>query len=150
MPLRWHVKRKSLTPETIKWGLSSIAVCQARGLELCRKLTSSQRTVKFINDEASSIHGNVRVGSVYTSESGEWKMSGFEVLSNVKEDDAVIYVRKLFSLFYADGGADCSHRRTEVWSQTLQDMLHQSLPAAAGMPSRRTLTQPLTLSVSVA
>ncbi|KAJ0352298.1 hypothetical protein COL154_012593 [Colletotrichum chrysophilum] len=74
VPLRWHVKRKSLTPETIKWGLSSIA-----------------RTVKFINDEASSIHGNVRVGSVYTSESGEWKMSGFEVLSNVKEDDAVIY-----------------------------------------------------------
>lgn len=26
VPLRWHVKRKSLTPETIKWGLSSVAV----------------------------------------------------------------------------------------------------------------------------
>lgn len=51
-----------------------------------------QRTIKFINDEASSIHGNLRVGSIYTSESGEWKISGFEVLSNVKEDDAVIYV----------------------------------------------------------
>ncbi|KAK2004203.1 ARM repeat-containing protein [Colletotrichum falcatum] len=74
VPLRWHVKRKSLTPETIKWGLSSVA-----------------RTIKFINDEASSIHGNLRVGSVYTSESGEWKMSGFEVLSNVKDDEAVIY-----------------------------------------------------------
>ncbi|TDZ53904.1 putative inactive serine/threonine-protein kinase scy1 [Colletotrichum trifolii] len=74
VPLRWHVKRKSLTPETIKWGLSGIA-----------------RTLKFINDEASSVHGNIRVGSVYTSESGEWKMSGFEVLSNVKDDDAVIY-----------------------------------------------------------
>ncbi|KAK6217588.1 hypothetical protein QIS74_07702 [Colletotrichum tabaci] len=74
VPLRWHVKRKSLTPETIKWGLSSIA-----------------RTIKFINDEASSIHGNLRVGSIYTSESGEWKMSGFDVLSNVKDDEAVIY-----------------------------------------------------------
>ncbi|OLN85546.1 putative inactive serine/threonine-protein kinase scy1 [Colletotrichum chlorophyti] len=74
VPLRWHVKRKSLTPETIKWGLSSVA-----------------RTIKFINDEATSIHGNLRVGSVYTSESGEWKMSGFEVLSSVKDDDAVIY-----------------------------------------------------------
>ncbi|KAK2045988.1 ARM repeat-containing protein [Colletotrichum somersetense] len=74
VPLRWHVKRKSLTPETIKWGLSSVA-----------------RTIKFINDEASSIHGNLRVGSVYTSKSGEWKMSGFEVLSNVKDDEAVIY-----------------------------------------------------------
>ncbi|OHW94429.1 scy1 protein kinase [Colletotrichum incanum] len=80
VPLRWHVKRKSLTPETIKWGLSSVAA-----------LTAVQRTIKFINDEASSIHGNLRVGSVYTSESGEWKMSGFEVLSNVKDDEAVIY-----------------------------------------------------------
>jgi SCY1-like protein 1 len=26
VPLRWHVKRKSLTPETIKWGLYTIAV----------------------------------------------------------------------------------------------------------------------------
>jgi SCY1-like protein 1 len=53
----------------------------------------AQRTVKFINEEASSIHGSLKVGSVYTSESGEWKLGGFEVLSNVKDDDAVIYVR---------------------------------------------------------
>jgi SCY1-like protein 1 len=74
VPLRWHVKRKSLTPETIKWGLYTIA-----------------RTVRFINQEASSIHGAVRVGSIYTSESGEWKLGGFEVLSSVKEDESVIY-----------------------------------------------------------
>ncbi|KAK4199347.1 putative N-terminal kinase-like protein [Triangularia verruculosa] len=74
VPLRWHVKRKSLTPETAKWGLYSVA-----------------RTVKFINDEASSVHGNIKVASVYTTESGEWKLGGFEVLSNVKDDEAVIY-----------------------------------------------------------
>ncbi|KAJ0119315.1 hypothetical protein J7T55_013553 [Diaporthe amygdali] len=74
VPLRWHVKRKSLSPETMKWGIYSVA-----------------RTLKFINDEASSIHGNLRVGSIYTSESGEWKVGGFEVLSNVKGDDAIIY-----------------------------------------------------------
>ncbi|KAI1394956.1 ARM repeat-containing protein [Hypoxylon fuscum] len=74
VPLRWHVKRKSLSPETIKWGLYSIA-----------------RTVKFINDEGSSIHGSLRVASIYTSESGEWKLGGFEILSNVKDDEAVIY-----------------------------------------------------------
>lgn len=74
MPLRWHVKRRSLSPETAKWGLYSIA-----------------NTVKFINDEASSVHGNLKVASIYTSESGEWKLGGFEVLSNVKDDDAVIY-----------------------------------------------------------
>ncbi|KAI1205178.1 ARM repeat-containing protein [Annulohypoxylon truncatum] len=74
VPLRWHVKRKSLSPETIKWGLYSIA-----------------STIKFINDEGSSIHGSLRVASIYTSESGEWKLGGFEILSNVKDDEAVIY-----------------------------------------------------------
>ncbi|KAK0720751.1 kinase family protein [Lasiosphaeris hirsuta] len=74
VPLRWHVKRKSLSPETTKWGLYSIA-----------------KTIKFINDEASSIHGSLKVATVYTSESGEWKLGGFDVLSNVKDDEAVIY-----------------------------------------------------------
>ncbi|KAK2593995.1 Nuclear aminoacylation-dependent tRNA export pathway component [Conoideocrella luteorostrata] len=74
VPLRWHVRRKSLAPETIKWGLHGIA-----------------RTIKFINTDASSIHGNLKVGSVYTSESGEWKLGGFEVLSNVKNDETAIY-----------------------------------------------------------
>ncbi|KAI1635320.1 ARM repeat-containing protein [Biscogniauxia mediterranea] len=74
VPLRWHVRRKSLSPETIKWGLYSIA-----------------QTIKFINDEGSSIHGSLRVGSIYTSESGEWKLGGFEILSNIKDDEAIIY-----------------------------------------------------------
>ena len=26
VPLRWHVRRKSLSPETIKWGLHNVAV----------------------------------------------------------------------------------------------------------------------------
>lgn len=29
MPLRWHVRRKSLTPETVKWGLFGVAVSSA-------------------------------------------------------------------------------------------------------------------------
>lgn len=65
-----------------------------------QRLTTCQRTLKFINDEASSIHGNMRVGSIYTSESGEWKIGGFEVLSNVKDDDAIIYVCLLEELFH--------------------------------------------------
>ncbi|KYK60322.1 protein kinase-like protein [Drechmeria coniospora] len=74
VPLRWHIRRKSLSPETIKWGLHSIA-----------------RTIKFINADASSIHGSLKVGSIYTTESGEWKLGGFEVVSNVKDDESVIY-----------------------------------------------------------
>ncbi len=73
-PLSWNIKRKSLSEETIKWGLCTIS-----------------STLKFVNDDASSVHGSVRVSSIYTSESGEWKLGGFDVLSSMKEDDAVIY-----------------------------------------------------------
>lgn len=54
-----------------------------------------QRTIKFINEDASSIHGSIKVGSIYTSESGEWKMGGFDVLSSLKDDESIIYVRTM-------------------------------------------------------
>lgn len=73
-PLAWHVKRRSLSEETIKWGLYTVA-----------------STLKFINNDASSVHGSIRVSSIFTSESGEWKLGGFEVLSSMNEDDAIIY-----------------------------------------------------------
>lgn len=30
--------------------------------------------------------------SIYTSQSGEWRLGGFELLSSMKEDNALIYV----------------------------------------------------------
>lgn len=51
-----------------------------------------QQTLKFINDDATSKHGSLRVGSIYTTESGEWKLGGFEVLSNVKESESTLDV----------------------------------------------------------
>ncbi len=57
-----------------------------------------QKTIKFINHDAHSIHGNLRTSSVFTSESGEWKLGGFDILSSLSEDDAVIYVGILFGL----------------------------------------------------
>ena len=51
------------------------------------------KTLKFINDEASSVHGNIRASSIFTTESGEWKIGGLEVLSSMKEDDAVIFTQ---------------------------------------------------------
>ena len=73
-PLDWPTRRKSLSVETCKWGLFTIA-----------------NTLAFVNDEASSIHGNIRLASVYASQSGEWRLGGFEILSSMKDDDAVIY-----------------------------------------------------------
>ncbi|KAK3625616.1 Nuclear aminoacylation-dependent tRNA export pathway component [Elasticomyces elasticus] len=75
-PLTWSTKRKALSEESLKWGLHTVA-----------------KTLKFINDEASSIHGNLRASSIYTSESGEWKIGGFDILSSIKEDDAVMFSR---------------------------------------------------------
>jgi SCY1-like protein 1 len=72
-PLSWHVKRKSLTEETTKWGLHNIA-----------------KTLKFVNAEAASIHGFIRPASIFFSESGEWKLGGFDALSSVKEDDSIL------------------------------------------------------------
>ncbi|KAF2721453.1 ARM repeat-containing protein [Polychaeton citri CBS 116435] len=75
-PLSWSTRRKALSEESLKWGLHTVA-----------------RTVKFINDEASSIHGSIRVASIFTTEAGEWKVGGLEILSSVKEDDAVIFTQ---------------------------------------------------------
>lgn len=72
-PLSWHVKRKSLTEETTKWGLHNVA-----------------KTLKFINADATSIHGCVRPASIFFSESGEWKLGGFDALSSIKEDDSIL------------------------------------------------------------
>lgn len=43
------------------------------------------------------MHGNVRLASIFTSKSGEWRLGGFEILSSMKDDDAIIYVGFLLS-----------------------------------------------------
>lgn len=112
-------------------------------LELPHYLTTpplrivSQQTIKFINDEASSVHGALRVSSLYTSESGEWKVGGFEVLSSMKNDDAIIYV----------GGSSIVRmypmlkipRIMEVLFQMLADTHLPNSQSLAGMPSSETL-----------
>lgn len=47
----------------------------------------------FINDSCTSTHGAIRTKAIFLSLSGEWKLGGFEVLSNPKDDAAVLYVR---------------------------------------------------------
>ncbi|KAG9679813.1 ARM repeat-containing protein, partial [Aureobasidium melanogenum] len=73
-PLGWKTKRNAISEESIKWGLHNVA-----------------KTLAFINEEATSVHGCVRASSVFTTDSGEWKLGGLDVLSSMKEDEAVIY-----------------------------------------------------------
>jgi hypothetical protein len=96
-----------------------------------------QRTIKFINEDASSIHGSIKVGSIYTSESGEWKLGGFDVLSSLKDDESIIYVRSCPYMLY-DTRANRYNRHTEAWSPTLEDILLLSWPRVDGTSSRRT------------
>lgn len=65
-----------MSEESLKWGLHNVA-----------------KTLKFINDEAASVHGNIRASSIFTSESGEWKIGGLDILSSMKEDDGVIFTQ---------------------------------------------------------
>lgn len=74
-PLSWDTKRNVLNADILRWGLYSVS-----------------RTIKFINESATSVHGNVRLSSIFTSEAGEWKLSGLEVLTNLKEDENAIFV----------------------------------------------------------
>lgn len=58
-------------------------------------LRREQNTLAFVNEEAQSVHGSVRTSSIFISQSGEWRLGGLDVLSSMKEDDAIIYVRQL-------------------------------------------------------
>ncbi|KAI0018763.1 ARM repeat-containing protein [Xylariomycetidae sp. FL0641] len=75
-PLRWHVRRRecALSPETAKWGLHGVA-----------------RTLRFLNEEAASVHAALRVAAVYADAGGEWKLAGFELLSCVRDDHPFLY-----------------------------------------------------------
>ena len=93
IPLSWSARRKTLSVEASKWGLFTIAVCKLvfrRDGKVLKCIV--QNTLSFINDEAASIHGNVRLSSVFNSQSGEWRLGGLEVLSSPKDDDPLIYV----------------------------------------------------------
>ncbi|KAG2357230.1 hypothetical protein BDR07DRAFT_1490953 [Suillus spraguei] len=60
------------------WGLHRISVALA-----------------FLNDSASSTHGNVRPNAVFITPSGEWKLGGFEVLS-IQKMIFLLYINHAF------------------------------------------------------
>ena len=74
------------------------------------------------------MHGNVRVSSIFTTESGEWKLSGFEILSSVKDEDPVIYVREThihsMEIWYANS---LFNRNSADYSQIHHDMPRRRL-----------------------
>ncbi|KAJ3842095.1 armadillo-type protein [Lentinula raphanica] len=70
----WTSKGVQEKEDWIIWGLHRISVALA-----------------FINDSCASTHGAIRTKAVFLSLTGEWKLGGFEVLSNPNDDAAVLY-----------------------------------------------------------
>ncbi|KAG6370974.1 armadillo-type protein [Boletus reticuloceps] len=70
----WASKSQQERQDWLLWGLHRVSVALA-----------------FINDSAASTHGSVRPDAIFISPSGEWKLGGFEVLSNPKDDNPVLY-----------------------------------------------------------
>lgn len=69
VPLSIVMKEAKLNQEVITLGVYTIA-----------------RALKHLNNEGSLVHGNVDVSSVFVSLSGEWRLGGFEVMTNTKSD----------------------------------------------------------------
>lgn len=60
--------------EWVGWGLSKIA-----------------SAIKFLNADAGSTHGTVRMESIFMSSSGEWRLGGFELTSSPQDDSPTLY-----------------------------------------------------------
>ncbi|KAI9001680.1 armadillo-type protein [Gaertneriomyces semiglobifer] len=65
----WTSHKESL----IVWGLHNLAV-----------------GVRFLNEEAGLVHGNLRIPSVFVTEAGEWKLGGWEVVCAVNESEGLL------------------------------------------------------------
>lgn len=81
----------------IVWGLHRVSVCNFAVYPESALTEVHQTALAFVNDSCASTHGNVRVDNIFVSTTGEWKLGGFELLSNSKDDAAVLYVSTIVS-----------------------------------------------------
>ncbi|KIY53084.1 ARM repeat-containing protein [Fistulina hepatica ATCC 64428] len=72
---KWANRHDQAKDEWVLWGLHRVAVALA-----------------FLNDSELS-HCCLGVPSIYVSPSGEWRLGGFELMSNTRDETSVIYGR---------------------------------------------------------
>ncbi|KAJ3569627.1 hypothetical protein NP233_g4935 [Leucocoprinus birnbaumii] len=70
----WASRKAQEKEDWLLWGMHRISVA-----------------LTFLNDPCASTHGRICTQSIFISPSGEWKLGGFELLSNPKDDTAVLY-----------------------------------------------------------
>ncbi|QSL66024.1 hypothetical protein MERGE_003161 [Pneumocystis wakefieldiae] len=54
-------------------------------------IVTERTALQFIHENAMSVHGNVRISSIFVNESGEWKVFGMELFSLIREKDCILY-----------------------------------------------------------
>lgn len=93
-PSTWVLRKASEKEDWLLWGLHRISVRDVDPFFECAvDLCPTQVALTFLNDPCASTHGRVCAHSIFISPSGEWKLGGFELLSNPRDDAAVLYVR---------------------------------------------------------
>ncbi|TFY81796.1 hypothetical protein EWM64_g2211 [Hericium alpestre] len=70
----WSSKSAQEKQDWLLWGLHRITTALA-----------------FVNDPCNSTHGSIRVGSIFVTPTGEWKLGGFEVLTSPRDVSGVLY-----------------------------------------------------------
>ncbi|CAD6893245.1 unnamed protein product [Tilletia controversa] len=66
--------KDEMRSEWVTWGLSKLAIA-----------------VKFINVDAQSAHGNIRVDSVFVTPAGEWRLGGFDTLTAMNDPAGILF-----------------------------------------------------------
>ncbi|KAK9471672.1 armadillo-type protein [Dipodascopsis tothii] len=73
-PLDIAAHAESMTADALRWGLYAVT-----------------KTLKLVNVDAGAVHGNVRMSSVLVADSGEWRLSGFELTTAAADESPVLY-----------------------------------------------------------
>ncbi|KNE88315.1 hypothetical protein PSTG_18285, partial [Puccinia striiformis f. sp. tritici PST-78] len=78
--------------------------------------------LKFLNGPGTSTHGNLKLTSIFISESGEWKLSGLKVLSSSEDPQPILYaLGGLFPEAARYASPELMKTGYEVLKETLKD-----------------------------
>ena len=91
---QYSTKKAQETEDWLLWGLHRISVSSHH---FCEALvhdydSNSQVALAFLNDQCFSTHGKISISAIFLVPSGEWKLGGFELFSNPKDEGALLYV----------------------------------------------------------
>jgi hypothetical protein len=82
LPTHLHILTEPVKPLTLS---KPIALANTMA-QLSASLGLQQvcSTLSWLNNEAKLVHSNIHPGSIYTTDSGDWKLSGFDLCHKVR------------------------------------------------------------------